>query len=371
MALGSGNLISTIILGLFWFFLAALIPKEEYGQIGYLMSLANVVFPIAMLGLGITIVVYEAKKENIFPAAFVIVLLTSIIAAILVSIIFQNWVVGLLVIGLSLFEIISLALTSKSRYHAYSLHFALRAGITVFFALILYPIWGINGILVGYFIGTLIVLKEFFSLRESRKFEFSKLRSKFRFTLNLYFNRISRVVFQWGDKLVIGNLFGFVLLGSYYFAAQYMIVLEIIPRAIRLYLIPQEAAGTDNKKIKFFAVGVSCVIAVVSIFAAPILINLLLPQYQESIIPIQIMSIAVIPRSISTIQQAEFLGRENSKVILVGGILQAAVYFVLIFTLGTLFELVGLAIAFLVAILLRTGYNLAMKKYIDDKKSIS
>ena len=66
ITLGSANFSASIIVGLFWLFLAILLTKSQYGEIGFLMSVANVGYEISLLGLSITVVVYESKKQNIF-----------------------------------------------------------------------------------------------------------------------------------------------------------------------------------------------------------------------------------------------------------------------------------------------------------------
>ena len=49
--------------------------KTEYGELGFFMGIINVGLTISLLGLPQTIMVYEPKKENVFPASFVIILI--------------------------------------------------------------------------------------------------------------------------------------------------------------------------------------------------------------------------------------------------------------------------------------------------------
>jgi len=324
--LGTSNFIASIALGVFLLFLASLMEKTQYGELAYLWSIANVVVVIALFGFRTTIIVYEPKNENVFPASFVLLLIFSSISALIVYIIFQNTALSLLVLGMSLFNLIMSGINSKQRYSDHAKHRLLRAATTIVFSLILYNFFGINGVLLGYFIGTLFILKELQTLMKNRKIEFSILRSKMKFMLHLWSRNISQVFVHWGDRLLIGSLFGFSILGEYHFAVQFLFLLGTMPRSLSVYLVPQEAQGKKNKKIKILSLGAAILIAAISIVTVPYGVDVFLPEYHESILPMQILSIAIIPLSISSIQTSEFLGKENSKLVLIGSILQSGVY---------------------------------------------
>ena len=59
------RLIAAFISGIFWFYLAAFLDKDEYGELGYLISIAGVASGVSILGLNQIIVVYGPKNENI------------------------------------------------------------------------------------------------------------------------------------------------------------------------------------------------------------------------------------------------------------------------------------------------------------------
>jgi len=369
LTLGGSNLISGLVFGIFWLYLATIIAKTEYGELGFLLGIVNVGLMISLLGLPQTIMVYEPKKENVFPASFAIILISSTISSIIVYFITQNLVVSILLVGLAIFEIIITGLNSKQLYKKYSIHKILRAPLTVVLALILHSFLGITGILLGYFLTIIPILKELPSFIRNNKFEFSVLKSKISFTIFSYANTLSTVFFQWGDKLVIGTLFGFSLLGSYFFATQYLLLLYVIPTSVHLYLLPQEAEGQKNTKLKIFSVIFAGLISVASIILVPIGIENLLPEYQDSILPIQIMSIGIIPLTISAIQHTQFLGRENSKIVLIGGVIQSGLYLILLVILGQSHGLVGIAYSFLAAVIIRTVFNQFVEKHFQNKSS--
>ena len=133
------------------------------------------------------------------------------------------------------------------------------------------------------------------------------------------------------------------------------------------YLLPYEAEGKSNRKIKVFTIGLASLLAVISILFVPHGISFFLPKYDDAILPIQIMSIAIIPLTISTIKSTEFLGKENSRVVLIGGVIQSGLYFLLLVTLGEAYGLFGLAVGFLVSAIARMIYNLIIGGHFNKK----
>jgi len=365
LTVGTSQFISQVLLGLFWLYLASILPKSDYGELGFFMSIVNVGAVISILGLSNTVVVYEVKKENIFPASFIVVLITSIITAIIAFLLYQNFAVSLLLMGHAMFVLLLHGINGQKRYRTLSLYRFLRAVGTIIFSVILYHYIGIPGIFLGFFIATLFILKEVYVLLKGRKFEFSALKSKIAFTVYSFINRLSTVFFFWGDKAIIGIIFGFSLLASYQLAGQYLLLLEGIPRSIMVYLIPQESEGRKNKKIKIFSIIVSVLIALVSIMVIPFAVNTMLPEYEDAILPIQILSLALVPLTISAIQQSEFWGMENSRIVLIGSIIQSGLYLIFIILLGTPFGLEGISVGLLIAVIVRTFFNLFAGKRLN------
>jgi len=221
-SLGAANLIASIVYGIFWIFIASIVTKNEYGELGFLMSIANVGFAISMLGLGSTIVVYESKNERVFPASFVLGTLASVITAIIIYFFTQNIPVSILIIGMTISSLILFGLNSRKKYSLFSVQLIIKAVSSLVLAILLYQFFGLNGILLGFFIASLFLLKHLPELMTNTKINFKLLKPKIHFILHNYANRLSNVIFWWGDKLLIGILFGFSTLGSFHFAAQYL-----------------------------------------------------------------------------------------------------------------------------------------------------
>lgn len=362
LSLGAVNISASIIFSFFWLYLGSILQKTEYGELGFLVSIANVGAAISLMGLRTLVVVYESKNENVFPSSFLLVLISANITAAVTFVLTQNVVVSILIVGIVIFEIILSGLNSHQRYKDFSKHKVIRTVITVIFALIAYQYFGISGILLGYFISTLLILKDLNSLIKNKRIEFSLLKPKIPFILHAFSMRLNEVFIRWGDKLLIGSLFGFSDLAEYYLAVQYLLLLITVPQSLSIYLIPQESRGKKNKAIKIFSLIISCLIAIVSIFTIQYVINAFLPQYVESIILMQILSFAIIPLTIISIQESEFFGKENSRVVLFGSVLQSGLYLLTIILFGQAFGLIGLSIGFVLAVILRVVFNLLIGK---------
>jgi len=350
------------ISGLFWFYLATLLTKNEFGELGFLISIASVGFALSLLGLNQVIVVYEAKKEDILAPSISLGLLSATIVFIISYIVIQNIQVSLLIVGIMIFTLLTAHLNAVKNYLSYGIHVILQRGISLILAIVLYPVMGINGIILGVFfsnIPSIIILKDFFT---NRKFGISLLKPKIPFMFHNYFVNLNWFLFWFGDKIIVGSLFGFSLLASYQLASQFLLFLNTIPMAVAVYLIPQESQGIKNKRLKFSIVLFAIFLAFAAIFTLPFVVGYFLPTYEGAIFTMQIMSISIIPITMATIIESEFLGKEKSKFVLIGSSISIGSYFILIPILGsTNLGLMGLGIAFLISSSIRAIYNIFVK----------
>ena len=97
------------------------------------------------------------------------------------------------------------------------------------------------------------------------------------------------------------------------------------------------------------------------------LIPILLPEYIESVNAIQIMSIVVIPTSITFILTSKFLGMENSRHVLMSRIVSLVLICPFMVILGTTFGIIGIAWAYVIA---NTGsaVSLVISSYITNQR---
>ena len=366
-ALVSSNITAALIGGLFMIYLASILEKEVYGELGYLLSIVSLGSSLALIGLPTLIVVYGAKKENIYYPAYALGLISSLIVSLGSYIITQNFVIGLLTFGFILFSLFEATLNSKKKYLSYSINNISRKILVVIFVLALYPILGLQGILLGYFISTAAGFFGLYNIFKSKKISITTLRPKLGFMINNHLSSISSTLMLTADKLIIGSLMGFSFLGSYTLAIQPLAMLQTVPSALMVYLLPKEVQGLKTKKAKFYTIVLSCIMIVLVIIGIPYAIDLFVPEYQESITLMQILMISIIPITIAMIQQTEFLAKEKSKIVLIGFSIQTGLYLILIPIFSTSLGLVGLGYAFLISTIIKVIYNTYAKKIEKSK----
>jgi len=118
-------------------------------------------------------------------------------------------------------------------------------------------------------------------------------------------------------------------------------------------LLLNDTEGKDSKKMSLVILLISTIISILGIILGPQIIPILFPQFINVIEIIPIMSLAVIPNTLVLIFSSKFLGNEKSKFILIGTIIYATSYLLLILLLGATYGIHGLAYTFLIT---STGY---------------
>ena len=361
-SLGSSKLLVLGINGLFWFLMALILPKEQYGELTFLLSTASL-GTISRFGLDRLVIVFGAKKEPVLFPSYVIVTITSSLAAIVVYYFTNDVFVGLLVVFVVIFELMMADLLSKSKYQMFSIYEITRRSLSLVFSILLFFEFGVMGILMGFVLANLLGIKGLIKALRVRQ-EFSNIKQHSGFIFNTSLIGIVASLDQFASKILIGAMFGFSLLGSFQIAFQYLVFLGFIPSVLTLYLLPQESQGKKNKKLKIYSIIICIILSFVSVFTIPSFVNLLLPEYTESITAMQIMSFSIIPSIIIIIIETSFIGNNQTKFILITKAIQVSIFFGLIMMLGKQFGLDGLAFSSLIAaIVMCILYVVLYKKY--------
>ena len=364
---GLGNGISIAIGGFFWIYLASIISTENYGEISYFIAIAAIAGVVSTLGAGTTVTVYSAKGEKLLRPIFSIVGISGIITSIFLFFLVTNLGVSVYIIGYVIFSILLAEFLGKKNYRNFSLLLIIQRILMVVFALLFYFLFGPEGVILG--IGVSFLPFGFYLYRaiKESKMTLSDLKPKRNFMLNNYAADLSRIFSNSSDKIIIAPLFGFAILGNYYLSIQILALLFLLPSIISQYILPHEASGTANKKLKILTIIGSVVLTLVGIFLSPIVLAEFLPKYSEAIDLIQILSIAVIPKSVSLIIASEFLGREKSRIVLFSALIFIAIQIPGIIILGDFFGIQGIAISFVIAQIGESIYLLVMRKLIMHK----
>ncbi|SVB54746.1 uncharacterized protein METZ01_LOCUS207600, partial [marine metagenome] len=205
--------------------------------------------------------------------------------------------------------------------------------------------------------------KRIFSIFKEMKINFNLIKPRIGFIGNNYFMSMLTIASGQVDKIVVAPLLGFAILGNYSLSVQVISVMLILPNVFQKYLLPQESTGVKNKKPKIIVIVFSVFITILGIFVAPILINELFPKFSEAVDAIRIMSLVIIPTTISLILESEFLGNEKSRVVLIGTAILVTSLIIGMLVLGSLMGIEGVAYSLVIAHTSKLGFYLIAKKF--------
>ena len=353
-ATAGGNAIAAF----FWIYMADLMGQEDYGELGYLLSIAAIASTISIVGGQWTMSVYTAKGVRIESSLYFISIITSTVTAIVLYFLFENVGIGVYVIGVVIFNLFVAEILGKKRYKTYSKIFFLQKIILVILAILLYYILGAEGVLLAYGISFLVFTSRIISTLRNHEFNFGLLRQRFKFWMFNYIIQLSNSARAQIDILLIGPLFGFTLVGNYFLGLQVVGLFLILPLIIFKYTLPQDSSGSSTKQIKIIAIVASIGFALLGIFVAPEVILFALPEYADTVKLIPLLSLAIIPRTVTTMLMSEFLGKENNMHLLVGNLIAFSIVVLGILYLPEYFDIMGLAIAYILSVTIQTIYLL-------------
>jgi len=366
--IGISNIAGTIISALFWLFLATIITTEEYGQISYYIAIGSIASVIALVGGNTTITVYTAKKISIASTVFLISMISSVISALAVLIITQNPIISIYVIAYVIFVLTTSYYLGEKQFKKYSKIFIIQKIVFVSLAIPLNYVLGPNGVVLGVALSFFIPSYTFVKIFKENKIDFPLLRSKIKFVRNSYGKDLARVISVQIDKIIVAPFFGFAILGNYYLGLQFLSILSILPIVVYQYTLSHDAAGAPKYRLKQVIIGLSVFMAIAGFTISPQILSMFFPEFIHATVIIQILSIAIIPRTISTMYVSEFLGKEESQIVLKGAIISLIIQIPLIFILGVEIGVNGIAIALVAAEFVLMVFYFIMKKKVIKKE---
>ncbi len=366
--LSGANIIATIIGGIFWFYIASLVGEKGYGEISYYLSIATIGSVITMVGASNSLVVYAAKGEKILPMISFIALILSAIAAFIIFLIFFNMGASLHLFTYVIFGLITAEIIGKKLYKLYSMYIISQKILMVIFAISLYYFIGDDGVLIGISFSFLLLVIPLYNECKKSKIDFGSLKPKRNFIINNYVLDISRT-FGWSlDKIIIVPMFGFVILGNYQLGLQFYTVFLLFPSIIYQYILPQDASGVPNVLLKKITIMGSVGTAILGIVFSPIFVPIVFPEFHEAVIIIQIMSLGVIPGTINYMYISKFLGELRGKIVLLGSGIYLGTIILGIIILGRIFDVNGLAMAFVLAGTIESIFLIGVSKLEKRKR---
>lgn len=347
--LGSANLLSTAISGIFWFYVASLLGTAHYGEVSYFIAIAGIASTISFLGAGTTTIVFTAKGEKILSTIFSITVISTTIASVILFILFKNFGVSLYVIGSLVFSLSTADILGQKLYKDYSKYLITQKLLFVGFALGFYYLTGPQGIILGYAVSFLPYFARIYHGFKESKTNISLIRPHIGFMMNSYVLDLSRTFSGQTDKLIVAPMLGFSLLGNYQLGLQFLSLLGILPNIVYQYILPHDSTGKSNKKLKRYTIILSVILAIGGIFLAPLVLPHLFPKFKEAIGVIRIISLAIIPISVNLVYISKFLGEERSKIVLIGSGIYLLTQILSIFILGKTYGVNGVAGAYVLA----------------------
>ena len=242
----------------------------------------------------------------------------------------------------------------KRLFSKYSKYVFTQKSLTFGLGILFYFMFGIDGIIFGIVLSyvhfAIISLRVF----KSAPINLPLLKSRIGFVGNNYFMKITSIAKNNLDKIIIAPIIGFESLGNYALALQAYAVFMVFSSIVYKYILPHDAIGEVTTRIKIIALASSMLISLLGVTITPSILPIVFPQYTEAVIAIQIISLAVIPATITLMLTSKLLGAENSRILLTTRIIFALTITALIDILTPIFGIVGTTSAFVTAAILQT-----------------
>ena len=362
--IGVASIAGSGIAAIFWIYLAALMGAENYGELAFYISIASVATSISFIGGPAAITVLVAKKIKIESTIYFLSITASIISGIVLYIAFTNIGLSVYVLGAVIYNLSVSELLGRKRYREYSIYFTLQKILFVILALVLYYVIGPEGVLIGIGLSFMPFLIQIYSGFKNYNISFQLLKTKWKFVTNNFFIDLSVVLNNQIDRLIIGPMFGFVILGNYYLAIQVLMVLTLIPEIVRKYTIPEDSSGVNTTKIKIITVGFSFILALIGILVVPQILPIFFSEYNESVELIPLISLTIIPATISGLYNSKFLAHEKSNYVVIINIVSTIVLISGVFILGQFLGVIGLAYSFLLSNIVKAVFYFCLTKKV-------
>lgn len=361
------DIVGTGIVAIFWFYMATLLETEQFGEIHYFVGIAGVAYAISLIGTQNTVTVFTAKKFKIEPTLYFLTLIVTAVSSIVIAIIYFRLDVSLLLFGFVISEFSIGFLLGKKEYGNYSKFILTQKILTFALGILFYFLYGINGIIFGFALSYIHFIVIFFRIFRKSEINLFLLKPQSGFIRDNYFYSLANGFRSHFGKLIIVPFLGFSILGSYAFALQVITVLMMFSGIIFKYLLSQEASNISHDRLKKITILISVVITILGITVLPTIISEIFPKYINALDAIRIMSLVVIPSTLSILFTSKFLSQENSKTVLVGKLISLMTLIVGILMLGSIYGLNGVAISLVLSSTIEAIYLIYYNKNSKGK----
>lgn len=363
-AIGIADIGGNAIAIVFWFIIASTLGAEGYGEISYFIAIASIASTISLIGASNTILVYVPKGEKIQSGIFFISIVCSSIAALVLFLIYQKFEISLITFGFVIFNLSITELLGLKLYKTYFRYVVTQKILMIIFGLGLYYVLGLSGVILGIGISYLLYLERIIRGFQKMKIDFSLIRMRFGFIVNSYILDLSNAFISSVDKIIVGPMFGFLILGNYQLGVQFLTILYLIPHIFYKFLLTQESSGNFNSRVLKIMILISLVLSVIGILISPIILPVLFPKFNQVLQTLQIVSLAVIPYTINLIFVSRSLSTGKSRVVLVGSLIYLSMNISGILVLGKYYGITGIAWSLVLSEIVQVAYYMIIRKRI-------
>jgi len=340
------NILGSAITSIFWFYLAAVMQPEEYGEIFFFIGIAAMAFNFANIGSENTTVVLSAKGKKLEPTLNTLSLIFGAISSFIIIIIFSEINITILIFGYIINTLSLGYLIGKKFYSQYSIFLLAQKILTVILGISFFYLFGADGIIPALGISYLGFLIIIIKLYRKTPLNFEEFKRNFTFIWQNYLLKIVGGVRDNLDRLIIVPILGFAFLGNYALAAQFVAVLSLPNAIVFQYILTNDAVKIKNKNLKKYFLLMNAGLVILAIILFPVVITEVFPQFSEVTEIVGIMSVSLIFSAIVTITKSELLGDEKSKPVMIGGIISTITVLLGMIILGSLYGIYGVAITF-------------------------
>ena len=343
LSIGFADIVGSVISAFFWLYIASQLNPDIFGELIYFIGIAGTAQLVSLLGSSNVLTVYTAKNVKIQSTLFLISVLAAAISLVIITIFFNRLDAGLLAVGFVIFSLVNSVILGKKLFVKYSKLVLSQKILTLILGVGLYFVFDVYGIIYGlalsYVPHLIIFVKEF----SKTKIDFALLKPRKGFIINNYVLNLTSGLGGTLDKLIIAPILGLALLGNYSLALQMFAMMMVFSAVVFKYLLPLDASGKSNKKIRQITLVISIIIAIFGVTILPNVIDWLFPKFIDAKDAIQIMSIGVVPGTIAILYSSKFLGMEKSKIVMIPKLVSLVVEIGGFLYFGPIYGIIGLA----------------------------
>ena len=343
LSIGFADIVGSAISAFFWLYIASQLNPDVYGEIIYFIGIAGTAHLVSLLGSSNVLTVYTAKNVKIQSTLFVISILAVAISFAIITIFLNRIDVGLLAVGFVIFSLVNSVILGKKLFVKYSKLVLSQKILTLILGVGLYFVFDVYGIIYGlalsYVPHLVIFVKEF----SKTKIDFALLKPRKGFIINNYVMNLTSGLGGTLDKLIIAPVLGLALLGNYSLVLQMLTMMMVFSAVVYKYLLPLDASGKSNKKIRQITLVISIIIAIFGVTILPNVIDWLFPKFIDAKDAIQIMSVGVVPATIAILYGSKFLGMEKSKIVMTAKLVSLVAEIGGFLYFGPIYGIIGLA----------------------------